>query len=228
MAKGIGPGKEIEIGDSSDFVRWEKNLEARGRQLRAVRDEAINLANNNPDKFSVRPRGNNSFVGISAETELDATVGDEQTRLRLSIGVEAWKGGSMENSVNISSTDGKTWADDGAVSYRLDASQGSQVEEEHQRLKDLEVSEKKGGFFGVLKAMRKSSYEKGKDGVLTDISDNYAETTIETGDALDILKNAKNLQKPANGGVSLTDFQKMMQEQEEKRNNTPKLPGLFG
>ncbi len=189
----------------------EPILSEHGLNMRAVRVVAMDLTEKYPDNFLVIPTKNDLLSTITACTIFEVTLNGETIKFHLSVAVTSWQNGRFENRLMIRE-EGKNR--DG-LSYRLDVDQGKEIDEEYLRVSKLEPLsfDVESEWQQAIKTMFYDKFEMGKDGILSSLSDNYLETTIETEMALLLLKKAGKLKRPQkNGtrGVSLKEFREML------------------
>ncbi|MBN1169022.1 hypothetical protein JXA63_03980 [Candidatus Woesebacteria bacterium] len=219
-------GKDREIVTSDEIAsEFERKLRERKKCMQAVRNAALELTNAHPDQFSVIPITNEHMQQILAETEFDVEFEDRPETLRLTLDVTAWDSGDLENCINIRPAEGK-WMDDDAVSYRLDISQGRDVIDEYERLKaKISIAPESTSdewFQETMRGVIAGMYDIGDNGMVSEMTDNYAETTIKTDTAKQILINAKNLRRPIDGygrvrGVTFTQFREYIDQNEGRQ-----------
>ena len=203
-------------------------------QMKAVRQQAIQLIIDHPDRFNVIIIRDDNMRELQVETQFTVDFEEGPEQLKLFLGMTSWKDGRLENGVNIRPI-GKHYFVDGAISYRLDIVQVIQTEEELQRLRKIATSpattDAEEQVREAMRGMIARMFEIGDDGQASNIYDNRSETTIKAGDALKILQNARDLERPRNmlgyTGLSLKEFQKYLKKQAEE-NGPQKTPKLLG
>ncbi len=212
---------QVEDPISEQASRIVENLKRSGQQMRLVEAAAKALAKEHPGAFTISSNTNEYMSSITVTTQFEV----ESEILRLSISMTSWNGGAFEDSINIRQED-KSWRNDG-VSYRLDVSQGTQIDKDHERLLELQNSDTTQPGM-VLEGLLNNMFGKTDDGELLRYADRYAESTISASTALKILQNYTDLQRPVEDGfVSGMCLKDLLDELDRRKNTTsinPELP----
>lgn len=174
------------------------------------------------DDFSVSVLSNQYLANIMAQTAFEVEFTNGTVFLRLSVGVTKYRNGTTIEKVYISPENGSWSDDDNTISYRLYISTGTEIEEEHERLSEQDEDE-----YGIRSALlNRFDTNVYEENVL--FSDCYAESKIDTKDAITVLENARGFHRPTNfgsiSGMSLSQFRQSIKDQSKEDSNINPLP----
>jgi len=189
-------------------------------EMKAVAQAAFSLAKSYPDKFEVDVIKGENRIDFSARSNFEF----DDAKFNIQISLDHRVGRSTQEI--LINEEGKAHLDPDAISYRLDISFGEEVDREYKetasravgfRGSDKETQELKEHLSALLSAIYGGNPEEGT----TSYIDNYAETTITTKSALELLQNASKFNLPNSFGLrlkpTLKDFYEWVKSNQDRQ-----------
>lgn len=189
-----------EEADYSQLAKnHAENSRRAGQLMRAVRDTAVGLVKTHPAEFDLSLLKNGSVKSVTAKTEFEDGPINAPRHLGLSLSVAVWPDGKQVSEICISLAADRLCED---IFYRLSIVQGEETKRSRQATSERIDSESRLGkeFQQAMLGSLGDTFEEIGDGDLASLDDGYAETKITTLEALTILRNARNLHRPASFG----------------------------